>query len=206
MFSFALFCDIQYPLFLPCFVSSVLSVLILIMVLLFLPESLTKDMRKENAEEMKKSQARYHELKALMKKNPDYVPSIDDRYVIELNQGGYFQLIQKRDVLIACLIYGIYAIIQGGQDAVYPVWLINSQEHHGFGFTSSDLGWMYTGLSPIQIFSTPLLFPLITRLMDRKTVSYFTGIAFSVLLFISPVAALANTSSVPVPVLFSLHA
>ena len=178
MFSFVLFCNLQYPLFLPCFVSSVLSVLILIMVLLFLPESLTKDMRKENVEEMKKSQARYRELKALMKKNPDYVPSI---------------------------MYGIYAIIQGGQDAVYPVWLINSQEHHGFGFTSSDLGWMYTGLSPIQIFSTPLLFPLITRLMDRKTVSYFTGIAFSLLLFISPVAALANTSSVPVPAFFLFH-
>ena len=152
-----------------------LSVLILITVLVFLRESLTKQMRTENAAERKKSQARYHELKALMHVNPDYVPSIDDRYILELNQGSYLQLICKRDVLITCVMYGLYAVIQGGQDAIYPVWLINSPEHHGFDFTSSDLGWMYTGLSPMQIFATPLLFPLLTRLLDRKSVSFFTG-------------------------------
>ncbi|KAK8827551.1 hypothetical protein WA577_007098 [Blastocystis sp. JDR] len=188
----------NYPLFLPGFLSSVLSVLILITVLVFLRESLTKQMRTENAAERKKSQARYHELKALMHVNPDYVPSIDDRYILELNQGSYLQLICKRDVLITCVMYGLYAVIQGGQDAIYPVWLINSPEHHGFDFTSSDLGWMYTGLSPMQIFSTPLLFPLLTRLMDRKSVSFFTGYIYCFFLFLSPIAALANRSSVTV--------
>lgn len=175
-----------------------LSVLILITVLVFLRESLTKQMRTENAAERKKSQARYHELKALMHVNPDYVPSIDDRYILELNQGSYLQLICKRDVLITCVMYGLYAVIQGGQDAIYPVWLINSPEHHGFDFTSSDLGWMYTGLSPMQIFATPLLFPLLTRLLDRKSVSFFTGYIYCFFLFLSPIAALANRSSVTV--------
>jgi hypothetical protein len=155
-------------------------------------------MRKENEKEQKKSRKRYAELREIMKHNPDYVPSIDDRYILQLNQGDYLSLIKMHDVFWSCLMYGIYAIIQGGQDALYPVWLINTVENNGFDFTSSDLGWMYIGLSPIQIFSTPLLFPLVSQLLIPTKVSLLTGYIYSFLLFISPIAALANRSSVPV--------
>ena len=155
-------------------------------------------MIKANAEERKKSHKKYLELKAKMKANPDYVPSIDDRYIIQINEGGYLNLIQKHDVIWSTIMYGFYAIIQGGEDAIYPVWLINTPENHGFSFTSSDLGWMYTGLSPNQIISTPLLYPLVSRLLTNKQVSYLTGCLFSFFLFLSPIAALFNRSPVPV--------
>ena len=92
----------------------------------------------------------------------------------------------------------MYGAIQGGQDALYPIWLINSPEDHGFDLTSSDLGWLYTGVSPMQIFSTPLLYPQLTRLMTNKQVSYVTGYIYSFLLLITPLAALANRSGVVV--------
>ncbi len=168
------------------------------MVVFALKESLTRDMIKANAEERKKSHKKYLELKAKMKANPDYVPSIDDRYIIQINEGGYLNLIQKHDVIWSTIMYGFYAIIQGGEDAIYPVWLINTPENHGFSFTSSDLGWMYTGLSPNQIISTPLLYPLVSRLLTNKQVSYLTGCLFSFFLFLSPIAALFNRSPVPV--------
>ena len=95
------------PLFLPCVIGSILSVFILIMVLAFLPESLTKAMRIANAEEQKKTQKRYHEIRQTMRKNPDYVPSVDDRYILQLNQGDYISLICNRDVLVSCIIYGM---------------------------------------------------------------------------------------------------
>ena len=76
------------------------------MVLSFLPESLTKQMRIENEAEQRKTKKRYHELKDLMSKNPDYVPSVDDRYILQLNRGSYLSLIQDRNVLISCIIYG----------------------------------------------------------------------------------------------------
>ena len=155
-------------------------------------------MIKENKEERKSSQRRYRELKDTMHKNPDYIPSVDDNYIIQMNEGGYIDLIKKRDVIFSCLIYGCYAIIQAAQDAIYPVWLILSPENNGFSFTSSDLGWMYTGLSPNQIFSTPVLFPMFSRLMNPKTVSYVTGMIFSCLLLLAPIAGLASTASVPV--------
>ena len=163
-----------------------------------LKESLTPEMIKANKEERKSSQKRYHELKDIMHKNPDYVPSIDDNYIIQMNEGGYFDLIKKRDVLFSCFIYGGYAIIQAAQDALYPVWLILSPENNGFSFTSSELGWMYTGLSPNQIFSTPILFPMLSRLLTPKKVAYLTGVVFSVLLMIAPVAGLFTSTSVPV--------
>lgn len=172
------------------------------MVLFMFPESLPKKQREENAAERKKSHTRYLEIKATMKNNKDYVPSIDDRYIIQLNEGGYLQLIRKKDVFWSCMIYGLYACIQSGQDALYPVWLILDPSNHGFSFTSSDLGWMYTGLSPIQIFSTPFLFPLLGRLFTCKQVSYLTGIIFSILLMVAPFAGYANTT--PIPVSFSI--
>lgn len=198
----------ERPLFLPCIIGSLLSVVILILVLAFLPESLTKAMRIANAEEQKKTKKRYQEIRETMRKNPDYVPSVDDRYILQLNQGDYFSLICNHDVLVSCIIYGtplpfhspnnpgIYGSIQGGQDALYPIWLINSPENHGFSLTSSDLGWLYTGVSPMQIFSTPLLFPQLTRLMTNKQVSYVTGYIYAFLLLLNPLAALANRSHV----------
>ena len=76
------------------------------MVLAFLPESLTKSMRIENAAEQKKTRKRYEELRETMRKNPDYVPNVDDRYILQLNQGGYLSLICNHDVLVSCIIYG----------------------------------------------------------------------------------------------------
>ncbi|KAK8823142.1 hypothetical protein WA538_002291 [Blastocystis sp. DL] len=188
----------RYPLFLPCITGSILSIVILLMVIAFLPESLPRATIKANQEERRKSHERYLQLKKTMHSNPDYVPSIDDRYVLQLNEGSYLDLIRKHDVLWSCIMYGLYATVQGGQDAIYPVWLINSPENHGFSFTSSDLGWMYTGLSPNQIFSTPLLFPLLTRLLSNKHVSFISGYIFAFFLFLSPIAAAFNTEPVPV--------
>lgn len=48
----------------------------------------------------------------------------------------------------------------------------------------------------MQIFSTPLLFPQLTRLMTNKQVSYVTGFIYAFLLLLSPLAALANRSHV----------
>ena len=96
----------ERPLFLPCIIGSLLSVVILILVLAFLPESLTKAMRIANAEEQKKTKKRYQEIRETMRKNPDYVPSVDDRYILQLNQGDYFSLICNYDVLVSCIIYG----------------------------------------------------------------------------------------------------
>lgn len=195
----------QLPLFLPASVGSMMSVIVLLIVIFMFPESLTKEMRINNKKEKEKSHGRYLEIKKIMKTNKDYVPSIDDRYIIQLNEGGYYHLIRNRDVFWSCLIYGFYALIQSGQDALYPVWLILDPEHNGFSFTSSDLGWLYTGLSPIQIFSTPLIFPLIGRLMNTKKVSFMSGFIYAFLLCIGPFAALANTASVPVIVNHLIH-
>ena len=173
------------------------------MVFFMFPESLTKEMRENNKKEREQSRTRYLKLKETMKANKYYVPSIDDQYVIEINEGSYLQLIRKRDIFWSCFIYGFYTIVPSGHDALYPVWLILDPKDNGFSFSSSDLGWLYTGLSPIQIFATPLIFPLISYLLKATGVSYAFGFAYAILIAICPVAVFANQMSVPVRFPFS---
>lgn len=167
------------------------------------PESLTKEMRMENKREREKTKRRYDEIKDKMKKNKDYVLSVDDQYVIKLNEGSYVQLICQRDIFWSCFLYGFYTLVPTGHDAIYPLWLILDPKDRGFSFSSSDLGWLFTGLSPIQIFASPLIFPLLGKLLKAKGVSYVTGTAYAILIMICPLAAYANTASVPVCLSYS---
>lgn len=162
-------------------------------------------MREENKKERIKSKERYDAIKLKMKTNKDYVPSIEDQYIIKLNESSYLQLICQKDIFWSCFIYGFYTLVPSGHDAIYPVWLILDPKHRGFSFSSSDLGWLYTGLSPIQIFASPLIFPLLGILLKAKGVSYMSGLAYATLILICPLAAYANTQSVPVSTTFLVY-
>lgn len=161
-------------------------------------------MREENKKERAKSRERYNNIKHQMKTNKNYVLSIEDQYIVKLNESGYFQLICQKDIFWSCFIYGFYTLVPSGHDAIYPVWLILDPNHRGFSFSSSDLGWLYTGLSPIQIFASPLIFPLLGILLKAKGVSYMSGFAYAILILVCPLAAYVNTQSVPVRMTLSV--
>ena len=89
-------------------------------------------------------------------------------------------------------------MVQSGQDAVLPLYLINPLDKGGFEFDQTDIGWIYTGIGPIELMYTPLIFPQIAKLMDYTSIYSWTGIIYSFILLIYPVTSLFNTYSMPV--------
>lgn len=100
-------------------------------------------------------------------------------------------------------------MVQSGQDSLLPLFLINPPEKGGFDFDQTDIGWLYTGIGPIQIvfnhilifllllsFTLPLIFPLVAKLLSYTEIYSWTGILYSVMLFIYPVISLFNTTPI----------
>ena len=72
-------------------------------------------------------------------------------------EGSYPRLLTNRQVFMACLLYGMLSLVQGGHDALYPVWMINPVEAKGFDWTQSEVGMLYSMLGPIQMVSGHIL-------------------------------------------------
>ena len=41
--------------------------------------------------------------------------------------------------------------MQSAQDSLLPLFLINPIDMGGFDFDQTDIGWLYTGIGPIQM-------------------------------------------------------
>ena len=48
--------------------------------------------------------------------------------------------------------------VQSAQDSLLSLYLINDSQHGGFGFDQTDIGWLYTGIGPIQIIFNHIFF------------------------------------------------
>ena len=49
------------------------------------------------------------------------------------------------------------SFVQSAQDSLLSLYLINDYKHGGFGFDQTDIGWLYTGIGPIQIIFNHIL-------------------------------------------------
>ena len=191
----------------PCFVGSVLCLFTAIFTIFAAPETLSRESAKKAKEQKKKNSSRVKQLIKDQKQGKQI--SKEDEMLIALSKDSYFDLILNKRVLIACSLYAVVCLVQSGQDSLLPLFLINPSDKGGFEFDQTDIGWLYTGIGPVQIIFNPLIFPLVARLWTYSSIYSFTGILYSVLLFIYPVISYFNTSPIPVRwfvVLFSTMA
>ena len=109
-------------------------------------------------------------------------------------------------------------MVQSGQDSLLPLFLINPPERGGFDFDQTDIGWLYTGIGPIQIvfnhillvlflpsFTPPLIFPLVAQLLSYTEIYSWTGILYSIMLFLYAIISLFNTTPIWVVVPSAIH-
>ena len=96
-------------------------------------------------------------LKEKRARDPHYIPTEDERIQEILMEGSDPRLLTNRQVFMACLLYGMLSLVQGGHDALYPVWMINPVEAKGFDWTQSEVGMLYSMLGPIQMVSGHIL-------------------------------------------------
>lgn len=103
------------------------------------------------------------------------------------------------------------SLVQSAQDAVLSLFLINPIEKGGFDFDQTDIGWLFAGIGPIQIifnhilslrmvasFTSPLLYPLITRLYTYRGIYFASGLIYSVFLLLYPLISLSNQCNLSV--------
>ena len=75
-------------------------------------------------------------------------------------------------------------MVQSGQDSLLPLFLINPSDKGGFEFDQTDIGWLYTGIGPVQIIFNHILsfshdfFPSFHLLFSRYLLVYGLILAF----------------------------
>ena len=90
-------------------------------------------------------------------RDPKYKPTEDERIQELLMEGSYFRLMINKKILLSVFLYGALSLIQGGHDALYPVWMINPKSSKGFEWTQTDVGYLYSLLGPVQMLSGHIL-------------------------------------------------
>ena len=112
-----------------------------------------------------------------------------------MTKDNYFDMIRDRDVFISCLLYGLTSLLQGTQDALIPLWLLNPISQGGFLWKQSEIGWLYTGLGPVQVIFAPVIFPALSKVITYKTNYISSGILYGISLALHPLASLTNQSA-----------
>lgn len=105
-------------------------------------------------------------LKERREKDPNYRATEEERIQEILIGGSYLRLIADKRIFLSVLLYGLLSLTQGGQDALYPVWLINPKENKGFDWTQSDVGLLYSWLGPVQMIAGHIL-GCVLQFLDR---------------------------------------
>ena len=87
-------------------------------------------------------------------------------------EGSYFRLMVNKKILLSVFLYGALSLIQGGHDALYPVWMINPKSSKGFEWTQTDVGYLYSLLGPVQMLSGHILFILMLNALHSTSVEW----------------------------------
>lgn len=105
-----------------------------------------------------------------------------------LSHGSYVQLLTTKPVFMSVLLYGLLSLVQGGHDALYPVWMINSKEKKGFEWSQTEVGYLYSFLGPVQMLSGPLLNGVAARLWTYKRMWLYSGWGYFFSIILAPLS------------------
>ena len=169
----------------PCFVGGVLCLFTAIFTAFAAPETLPREAAKKAKEDKKRNAMKVVGINKRLEKGEKI--SLEEEMLIELSRDNYFDLVRNKEIFLSCLSYCILSLsfslfdwlvlvstIQSGQDSLLSLYLINDKKHGGFGFDQTDIGWLYTGIGPIQIIFNHIL---------SFTSLHFTSLHFTSLLY-----------------------
>ncbi|KAK8803490.1 hypothetical protein WA158_001184 [Blastocystis sp. Blastoise] len=183
----------EIPYYIPCFVGSILTLIIFLIVLFGLPETLPKNERDKNRSSKKQMKESIKSIEAKKKQNPDYEYTEKEIALVSWKGDNYGHLFTEKNAFLTCALYGIMSFLQGMHDAVYPLWVLNPRNIlNGFEMDQTATGFMYAGNALAQILDTPLLLPLFATLFNYLDISFWAIIIFGIVMFITPVLGLAS--------------
>lgn len=133
----------------PCFVGGILCLFTAIFMIFRAPETLSREQAKQAKLDKKKNAERVKEIKLKLEAKKQITK--EEEMLLMLSRDTYFDLFRNRNVMITCTLYALVGMVQSAQDSLLPLYLINSVDKGGFNFDQTDIGWLYTGIGPIQI-------------------------------------------------------
>ena len=113
------------------------------------PETLSREQARQAKIDKKKNAERVKEIKLKLEAKKQITK--EEEMLLMLSRDTYFDLFRNRNVMITCTLYALVGMVQSAQDSLLPLYLINSVDKGGFNFDQTDIGWLYTGIGPIQI-------------------------------------------------------
>lgn len=160
----------------------------LITVIFLLPETLSQEDVKRNIELMRQSKEGLARLQEKRKKDPAYQPTEDEMAQEILSKSTYVRLMTTKPIFISVLLYGMLSLVQGGHDALYPIWMINPKQLKGFEWTQTEVGYLYSWLGPVQMLSGPLLNHLTAKLWTCKQIWLYSGWGYLFSILLAPLS------------------
>lgn len=127
-------------------------------------------------------------MKEKREKDKNYQPTEEEMMQEILSHGSYVQLLTTKPVFMSVLLYGLLSLVQGGHDALYPVWMINSKEKKGFEWSQTEVGYLYSFLGPVQMLSGPLLNGVAARLWTYKRMWLYSGWGYFFSIILAPLS------------------
>jgi len=95
-------------------------------------------------------------------------------------------------LLAACLCV---SISHSAYNAVYPLWVLNDPEHHGFGFRTTGIGLSRLAAVPTDLILQLVFFPWAVRKFGLLPCYYGAGSLWVAIVLATPTASYANTCS-----------
>ena len=137
---------------------------------------------------MKQSKEGLRLLEEKRAKNKNYQPTEEEMTQEILSQSSYVRLLTTKPIFLSVLLYGLLSLVQGGHDALYPVWMINSKELKGFEWTQTEVGYLYSWLGPVQMLSGPLLNNIAAKVWTCKQIWLYSGWGYLFSILVAPLS------------------
>eukprot|EP01006_Ploeotia_vitrea_P051581 TRINITY_DN67579_c5_g1_i1.p1 TRINITY_DN67579_c5_g1~~TRINITY_DN67579_c5_g1_i1.p1 ORF type:complete len:601 (-),score=265.06 TRINITY_DN67579_c5_g1_i1:759-2486(-) len=128
----------------------------------------------------------YHEVKS----NDD--DDADDNDNTPRPRTTLSTLLRDRLVLVSTGMYGLLAFAGLASNEVFPLWVLNEPDNHGFGFDSADIGTMIAFIGPTQIVYQSMAYPRLTKRFGTRRLAIGALALFSATCVIFPFIVLAN--------------
>ena len=152
----------QFPFFLPCFVSAMVSLIALAFVIPLLRETLPASIRLANTRHQVREAHRRsaHALPAWVLEQ-DALEEAAEQASKERRSVG--RLLRHREIRIMVSLNAILMVLALVINEGLPLWVVNDEEHFGFSFSSAAIGAVFTVLGPMQSLTQLLIYPRVSK-------------------------------------------
>ena len=153
----------DFPFFLPCFISAMVSLIGLAFVLPFLSETLPLSIRLRNTKQQLRAAHKRMDPASL----PASVLATDAIEEAEEATAAHrlspLRLLHHREIRIMVLLNAILMVLALVINEGLPLWVVNDEAHFGFAFSSSAIGAVFTVLGPMQSLTQLFIYPRVTK-------------------------------------------